>query len=422
MPEWFVHQRNADPIGPVSTELLARGVQAGKVPLDAYVAVRGGGWVPLSSVPEIAAAIAAPPAPIDPPRTIPPAPPPTTTLPPAADASAKPPEKKPDPPLPYRRAIPFVVFVAFVLATLVAFALAPKASSAPDVEPTSPPRTATHAARTTTLHVGLTLVGLSKFELGPGTYAADVIVSVRCEAAPCNPDLDVTNGRITSKEKLVDEELHKVFKLKTELAGLVDLSEFPFDEHVLPLELEDKSDPTGVTFVLDEGTTSIAPDVKLAGWELTRWGAAVEDEDVGGGVTVSQIRFGLAITRPRVAGFFKSLMPVFFMVFVALFSLLLKPKSAPGRLATATAGLMSVVMFHVSATSALPPLGYLTRMDKFMIATYAIYVVNVALTVGMVRADEKKRERAADAAYLVAAGMVPGVALLSWALVFLRVV
>jgi uncharacterized membrane protein len=122
------------------------------------------------------------------------------------------------------------------------------------------------------------------------------------------------------------------------------------------------------------------------------------------------------------AAFFKSLLPVFFMVFVALFTLLLKPKSATGRLSTATGGLMSVVMFHISSTSSLPPLGYLTRMDKFMIATYAIYMVNIAFTVAMVRFDEKKRERAADFAYLVSAGLVPGLALLLWVLVFARVV
>ena len=390
MTEWFIYQPGGNHIGPVTTELVARGVQAGKVPKDAYVAIQsGGGWVPISSVPEIMAAIAAQP------------------------------EKKTEPPLRHRRVIPFGVFGVFLLFTLIAIVvsmLAARPAHADEGEP--PPEK--HAP--TTMHVGLTLVGLSKFELGPGTYNADVIVSVKCDDDPCNPDLDVANGRITGKEKLVDEKRHKVFKLKTELAGLVDLGEFPFDEHVLPLELEDKSDPTGVVFVLDESTTTIAPDVKLAGWELTHWGAQIEKEDIGGGESISQIQFGLAITRPRVAGFFKSLMPVFFMVFVALFSLLLKPKSAAGRLSTATGGLMSVVMFHVSATSALPPLGYLTRMDKFMIATYAIYVVNIAFTVAMVRFDEKKRERAADLAYLVSAGLVPGLALLLWVVVFTRLV
>src|SRR6185369_9119370 len=101
-----------------------------------------------------------------------------------------------------------------------------------------------------------------------------------------------------------------------------------------------------------------------------------------------QLVFDIAISRPTLASLFKSLVPVFFMVFVAGFTLLLKPKSAPGRLSASTAGLMSVVMFHVSATSSLPPLGYLTLMDKFMIATYLVYIVNIAFNVAMVRFEE----------------------------------
>src|SRR5678816_2277513 len=95
------------------------------------------------------------------------------------------------------------------------------------------------------------------------------------------------------------------------------------------------------------------------------------------------------IRRPRISAIFKSFVPVIFMVFVAAFTLLLKPKSAAGRLATATGGLMSVVMFHLGATSSLPPMGYLTRLDKFLIATYFIYLVNIAFSIAMVRLEEK---------------------------------
>ncbi|HEY8073182.1 MAG TPA: hypothetical protein VIF62_03715, partial [Labilithrix sp.] len=111
----------------------------------------------------------------------------------------------------------------------------------------------------------------------------------------------------------------------------------------------------------------------------------------------------------------------FFMVFVAGFTLLLKPKSASGRLTAATGALMTVVMFHLSATSSLPPLGYLTRLDKFMIATYIVYLINILFAVTIVRLDEKKNEKLSELAYLVAGGVVPGVALLAWVTVFMKV-
>ena len=70
----------------------------------------------------------------------------------------------------------------------------------------------------------------------------------------------------------------------------------------------------------------------------------------------------------------------------------------------------------------LPPLGYLTRLDKFMIATYCVYLLNIGLSVLMVRFEEKKNERLSELMYLVAAGAVPGLALVVWLSVFLRIV
>jgi hypothetical protein len=273
-----------------------------------------------------------------------------------------------------------------------------------------------------TMHVGVMLEKLTKFELGPGTYNAEMIVNFRCDGEPCKPDFDVTNGKITGKEKLLDEKTEKAFRVKAELDALVDLSEFPFDKHVLYVGLVDKGDPLGTRYVVDEGETGIDPSIKLAGWQIApRFATHVEGHKLDPQHEVTELQFGIAITRPRLAAVFKTLVPVFFMVFVAGFTLLLKPKSAAGRLSAATGGLMTVVMFHLSSTSSLPPLGYLTKMDKFMIATYVVYLVNIALSVVIVRMDEKKNERGAELAYLTASGLVPGVALIAWLTVFLNV-
>ena len=143
---------------------------------------------------------------------------------------------------------------------------------------------------------------------------------------------------------------------------------------------------------------------------------------MGDGHKVAQIHFAIEAKRPALMATFKSVVPVLIMIFVAAFTLLLKPKSAAGRLATATGGLMSVVMFQVGQVGSLPPIGYLTRLDKFMIATYLVYLLNIGLSVAMVRFEERKNEKLSELMYLVAAGAVPGLALVVWAGVFLRLV
>lgn len=272
-----------------------------------------------------------------------------------------------------------------------------------------------------TMTVGVVATELSKFELANGSYNAEILVTVHCDREPCKPDLDFANGKVVGKpEKIHDEPLFKILKLKGELSAVVDLSEYPYDNHALTVVLEDKGDPAQVKLVLDREHTGVRDSIRLPGWDISQWAAEVGEEDVGDGTKISQIHYAILAHRPALMATFKSVIPVVIMIFVAAFTLLLKPKSAAGRLSAATGGLMSVVMFQVGQVGALPPLGYLTRLDKFMLATYVIYLANIAFSVAMVRFDEKKNERLANLSYLVAAGAVPGLALVVWTGVFTR--
>jgi hypothetical protein len=319
-----------------------------------------------------------------------------------------------------------------------AAAPAPEPEPAPAAAPApaAPPETAAekeeaaedaahhHAPRQ--MKVALILDKLTKFEIGPGTFNAEFFLFYTCDATPCKPEPEVGNGKITGKDKVADEELLKIYKVKAELEAQVDMAEFPFDKHVLSFVIGDKDE--NITVVHDDailkqiGMPTINPEIKLAGWTLDKkLEPKVVTHKLEGGLSISELTYDMKIERPRLASFFKTLVPVFFMIFVAGFTLLLKPKSAAGRLTAATGGLMTVVMFHLSATSSLPPLGYLTRMDKFMIATYVVYLFNILFAVAIVRFDEKKNEKMAELAYLAAGGAVPGIALLAWLTVFLKV-
>lgn len=56
--EWYVCTRGGEPVGPVSTDLIARGIVAGKVPRTALVARVGDSvWQRAMRVPEITTAL-----------------------------------------------------------------------------------------------------------------------------------------------------------------------------------------------------------------------------------------------------------------------------------------------------------------------------------------------------------------------------
>ncbi len=109
--------------------------------------------------------------------------------------------------------------------------------------------------------------------------------------------------------------------------------------------------------------------------------------------------FHLTVHRVRLASILKSLMPPFFIVLVSSLGLLLRPKSITNRLGMGTAGLLSAVMFHISATSSLPPLGYLTRVDKFMLGTYVILVANIVVSILILMRSDKDDDASAMALF-----------------------
>lgn len=58
MSLWYVYNPTGNHVGPVTTDLLARGIVAGRVPRDSHVgAVGSGSWVPAFDVPEVAQAV-----------------------------------------------------------------------------------------------------------------------------------------------------------------------------------------------------------------------------------------------------------------------------------------------------------------------------------------------------------------------------
>lgn len=75
MLEWYIATSGSEPIGPVSEELVIKGILAGKVPVEALVAQVGEeGWHPLVTVKAFAQAVrqASPPTPPPPPPPPPP--------------------------------------------------------------------------------------------------------------------------------------------------------------------------------------------------------------------------------------------------------------------------------------------------------------------------------------------------------------
>ncbi len=95
------------------------------------------------------------------------------------------------------------------------------------------------------------------------------------------------------------------------------------------------------------------------------------------------------------------------MLIVGLLSLLMAGDKLVPRLTLATSAIISSVLFHLNMTSSLPPLGYLTLADKFMVINYVALVAALISSILILYYSDKKHEVLISRTYRLALTTVP---------------
>lgn len=300
------------------------------------------------------------------------------------------------------------------LPACLALALAVVSSPALADEPPAP------APEQVKVKVGIYLLNVGKYELATGTYTVDFYLSLRSEKDMGDQRFEFTNGRGTL-DKLIDTPLEKFYRVQGNLMTNVDLRSFPWDAHSLPIVLEHVTRTTKeVVYEVDEEQTGIDKEVRMVGWELKSHRAFVRNhyyppykEDY------SQFTYVLEVGRVKLAASLKTFLPVLVFLIVTLVSLLLAAEKADTRIGMNTALLIASVMFHISIQGSLPPVGYLTLADKVLIATYAVIGTTLGVAVLLMRLMNHKQEEEARKLRRRAFAIVPGVAVVCYAVAML---
>jgi hypothetical protein len=278
------------------------------------------------------------------------------------------------------------------------------------------------AAEPVKVYVGVYVLNLGKFELATGAYTVDFYLSLRSQEPVEMGDFEFMNGRAATVDKLIDTPTEKFYRIQANLSQNLDLRRYPFDEHLLTIEIEDKRRTVDeLVYVVDEQNCGVDPGVIVVGWRLAGWEAKVLAHDYEiYGETYSRFVFGLRIQRVILNAVIKSFLPIACMVLVGFLSLLLAPDKVTTRLSLNISTLLGAVMFHVNLTASIPPVGYLTLADRIMIATYVVLVLILFSGVAILRWAEREDKKAlALRVYHQALGLIPPLAVALYLLVFL---
>jgi hypothetical protein len=242
--------------------------------------------------------------------------------------------------------------------------------------------------------VGLYLLNLGKFDISTGAFTADFYLSLKCESICPNPDFEFMNGRASSLEKIVDESNEKFYRIQANLVSPIDLKKFPFDRQKMQIIIEDKKRTIDeLEYVPDIKETGLDESITFVGWNLDQWNVSIREHDYKiYDEKYSQYVFEIPISRIKINALFKTFLPITFIILVMLSSFVLDPDKITTRLAMVGSALVASVMFHVSLTNQIPPVGYLTFIDKFMVLTYFVILLSFVFNVSLLELHERKKD------------------------------
>jgi hypothetical protein len=239
--------------------------------------------------------------------------------------------------------------------------------------------------------VGVYVLTLGDLDMATGNYTMDFFLSFSCDQK-CNPDsFDIMNGEVSKHEDQTSDDLGGTFRAYRVSASLItnlDVRDYPFDEHDLIIEMEDKLNNTDkLRYVVDEKASGVDSSAVVSGWQIKGtpgWKAEVVDHYYPiYDSSYSRYRFYVTIYHPWQSSFLKGLFAPIVIVIVGLLSVLMKAEKISDRLALTTSSLVGAILYHLSVISSIPPVGYLTYMDKFMLANYFVIAAALAVTVAM---------------------------------------
>ncbi len=276
-------------------------------------------------------------------------------------------------------------------------------------------------AEPTVVSVSTYVLNIGKFEVSTGSYTIDFYLGMKC-SSNCSPErFEFMNGRATSIDKLIDTPTEKFYRIQASLSQNIDLKQYPFDSHLLTIVIEDKANTIDeIAYTKNDEESGVDPAVILVGWDLGNWSSSVSSHYYAPyGETYSRYTFGIEIRRVATTSIIKSFLPVIFMVIVALLSLLLQADKVTTRLSLDASTLIAAVMFHVNLTSSIPPVGYLTFADKFMMITYVILIAILASGVLLLRHSDMKDQASAEKIYKAALYYMPILTVVAYLVLFI---
>lgn len=225
-------------------------------------------------------------------------------------------------------------------------------------------------------------------------------------------DFQLVDGSFaeTDKEEIYNDVLedgtgrrYALYRVEAEITKFFNVTRFPRDDHLMTINLENKSRTLDQLVFVPDGLSNISSRVKVPGYHIYQMTASVKphsyktsrgdprlSEDVGS--TYSQFVLGVWIKRPDWGFYFKLFQGLYVAVGIALMALLVPPDRVGERFGLAVGALFAAVANNYIVASLLPNTGLLSMADTISgLGLGTIFLTLLVVTIAYVLTLKKER-------------------------------
>ena len=146
----------------------------------------------------------------------------------------------------------------------------------------------------------------------------------------------------------------------------IDLTDFPFDRQVIPITAVVGESTENLSITADR-VTGRSEDLSIPNWEIGTASSRLGKFSVRGtGIELPLFVVEFPAERRAMYYVFKTIVPLVLIVCMSWAVFWIHPKNIPPRLGLAATGMLTLIAFQLALGSALPPVAYLTRLDRFV--------------------------------------------------------
>ena len=208
------------------------------------------------------------------------------------------------------------------------------------------------------------------------------------------PGLMLLNRRVL--ERVYDPELSvapdgrviKVLRAYGEFTFQADLSDFPFDHQELYFTLISKYEVREVKVVTSPQKLGMAEHLSVANWQIQLDGSRSSEHYIAP-VDRTISRLDIIFHAQRLTGFYtwQLLVPLFLVVMMTWTVFWIPHEFVPPRVGLVATAMLTLIAYRFAIASILPPIAYLTRLDKFMVASSVLVFAALAAVVAVTYFD-----------------------------------